>query len=119
MPHCTKCGAAIADNAAFCPACGAGQTQHNPGASPASSQSGLQENVAGALCYVLGWITGLIFFFVDKRPYVLCVMTTYLRRERDGEEAISTISLAAWRMFDRLARASEYGRVVSTANTSR
>jgi beta-lactamase class A len=57
--------------------------------------------------------------FVDKRPYILCVMTTYLRRERDGEEAISNISLAAWRMFDRMARASEYGRVVSPANSSR
>jgi beta-lactamase class A len=57
--------------------------------------------------------------FVDKRPYILCVMTTYLRRERDGEEAISNISLAAWRMFDRIARASEYGRVVSPGNTSR
>ena len=57
--------------------------------------------------------------FVDKRPYVLCVMTTYLHRERDGEEAISNISLAAWRMFDRLARASEYGRVISPANSSR
>jgi beta-lactamase class A len=57
--------------------------------------------------------------FVDKRPYVLCVMTTYLRRERDGEEAISSISLAAWRMFDRLARASEYGRVISPGNSSR
>jgi uncharacterized membrane protein len=34
------------------------------------SQSGLQENVAGALCYVFGWITGLIFFFIDKRPFV-------------------------------------------------
>jgi len=22
------------------------------------------------LCYVLGWITGLIFFLIDKRPYV-------------------------------------------------
>src|ERR1700719_2972814 len=32
--------------------------------------SGLQENVAGLLCYVLGWITGLIFFFIDKRPFV-------------------------------------------------
>ena len=31
--------------------------------------------------------------FVEKRPFVLCVMTTYLRRERDGEEAISNISL--------------------------
>ena len=57
--------------------------------------------------------------FVDKRPYVLCIMTTYLHRERDGEEAISNISLAAWRMFDRLARASEYGRVISPGNSSR
>jgi beta-lactamase class A len=55
--------------------------------------------------------------FVDKRPYVLCVMTTYLRHERDGEEAISNVSLAAWRMFDRLARGSEYGRVVSPGNS--
>jgi beta-lactamase class A len=57
--------------------------------------------------------------FVDKRPYILCVMTTYLRHERDGEEAISNISLAAWRMFDRLARGSEYGRVISPGNSSR
>lgn len=57
--------------------------------------------------------------FVDKRPYILCVMTTYLHRERDGEEAISNISLAAWRMFDRLARASEHGRVISPGNSSR
>jgi len=57
--------------------------------------------------------------FVGKHPYILCVMTTYLRHERDGEEAISNISLAAWRMFDRIARASEYGRVVSPGNNSR
>jgi len=57
--------------------------------------------------------------FVDKRPFVLCIMTTYLHRERDGEEAISNIALAAWRMFDRLARASEYGRVISPGNSSR
>src|SRR4030088_1028803 len=57
--------------------------------------------------------------FIDKRPFVLCVMTTYLHRERDGEEAISNISLAAWQMFDRLARASEYGRVISPGNSSK
>jgi beta-lactamase class A len=57
--------------------------------------------------------------FVEKRPYILCVMTTYLHRERDGEQAISKISLEAWRMFDRIARASEYGRVISPGNSSR
>src|SRR5271169_3989237 len=57
--------------------------------------------------------------FLDKRPYILCVMTTYLRRERDGEEAISTISLAEWRMFDLLSRASDYGRVISPGNSNK
>ncbi|MFC1955005.1 DUF4870 domain-containing protein [Chloroflexota bacterium] len=28
--------------------------------------SGLQENVAGLLCYVLGWITGIIFLLIEK-----------------------------------------------------
>lgn len=57
--------------------------------------------------------------FVPNRPYGICVMESYLRREREGEEAISDISLAAWRMFDRLSRASEYGRVISPGNSSR
>jgi beta-lactamase class A len=57
--------------------------------------------------------------FVEKRPYVLCVMTTYLRHEHEGEEAISRVSLAVWRMFDSLGRASEYGRVVSPGNSSK
>src|SRR5205823_6061703 len=57
--------------------------------------------------------------FLDDRPYILCVMTTYLRRERDGEEAISKISADTFHMFDRLARASEYGRVISPSNSSR
>ena len=57
--------------------------------------------------------------FVEGRPYVMCVMTAYLRNERDGEEAISKVSLAAWRMFDRLSRATEYGRVVSPGNGTR
>jgi beta-lactamase class A len=57
--------------------------------------------------------------FLEKRPYILCVMTTYLRRERDGEEAISKTSLDTYRMFDRLSRASEYGRVISPANSGK
>ncbi len=57
--------------------------------------------------------------FVEGRPYVICVMTAFLRNEREGEEAISKVSLAAWQMFDRLSRATEYGRVVSPGNGSR
>ena len=57
--------------------------------------------------------------FAGKRPYIICVMTTYLSNERAGEEAISKISGAAYRMFDRLGRASEYGRVVSPSNSSK
>ena len=71
MAFCGKCGAQVADGVAFCPACGtpAGAAAGGTGAA-ASGTSGLAENVAGALCYVLGWITGLIFFLVDKRPFV-------------------------------------------------
>ena len=36
----------------------------------AGTQSGLSENVAGLLSYALWWVTGLIFYFTDKRPYV-------------------------------------------------
>jgi uncharacterized membrane protein len=35
-----------------------------------STQPGIAENVAGLLCYAFGWVTGLIFFLIDKRPFV-------------------------------------------------
>lgn len=55
--------------------------------------------------------------FTGKRPYAISVMTAYLRREKDGGDAITKISSAAYQMFDRLSRASEYGRVVSLHDT--
>jgi uncharacterized membrane protein len=74
MAFCTKCGTAVADNASFCPACGAAQpeasasqTAPTPGA---SAQAQMSENVAGLLSYLVGWVTGLIFFVIDKRPFV-------------------------------------------------
>lgn len=30
----------------------------------------MQENVAGMLCYLLWWVTGIIFLLIDKRPWV-------------------------------------------------
>lgn len=51
-----------------CPKCG---TSCNVSAETAD-QSGVvfAENTAGILCYLLGWITGIVFFIVDKRPFV-------------------------------------------------
>ncbi|MDQ1409712.1 MAG: beta-lactamase class, partial [Acidobacteriaceae bacterium] len=56
--------------------------------------------------------------FLQNRPFIICVMTTYLARERDGEEAIAKISAAAYRLFDRLGRSSQYGRVISERNSA-
>jgi beta-lactamase class A len=55
--------------------------------------------------------SGIIF--APNRPFVLCIMATYLRNERAGEKAISEIAAAAYSHFDRLGRASPYGRVIS------
>lgn len=56
--------------------------------------------------------------FLKTRPYVICVMTTYLASERAGEDAITQISAAAYGIFDRLGRASDLGRVISPSNGS-
>jgi len=50
---------------------------------------------------------------VKNRPYILCVMTAYLKDEREGSAAIRKIAALTYSYFDRVGRASEYGRVVS------
>ena len=30
----------------------------------AETETGIQENVAGLLCYILGWITGIVFLII-------------------------------------------------------
>lgn len=72
MAFCKACGQDIGE-AAFCPKCGAGQGAAAPPAVVGSSESptaGMDENVAGLLCYLFGWISGLIFLLIDKRPFV-------------------------------------------------
>src|SRR3984885_7418412 len=64
MSFCQSCGAALADGATFCPTC-SGRAQVM-GAPPVAN-SGLQANTAGALAYLAGIITGIIFLVID--PY--------------------------------------------------
>ena len=35
------------------------------------TSTGLQENVAGLLCYVLGWISGIVFLLLEKENKVV------------------------------------------------
>lgn len=65
MPFCSACGAEVGADVSSCPKCG------KPVATPgAAAGTGLEENLAGLLCYLVGWITGLVFFLIDKRPFV-------------------------------------------------
>ena len=50
---------------------------------------------------------------LPDRPYVATIMTTYLRRDADGDAAIREVSAALYDTFDRLARSSELGRIIS------
>jgi uncharacterized membrane protein len=71
MAFCKACGTELG-GAAFCPKCGASQTAAAVpmATAPAASSEGLAENVAGLLCYAVGWLTGIIFLLIDKRPFV-------------------------------------------------
>jgi uncharacterized membrane protein len=72
--YCSSCGTQMVDNAAFCPSCGKAAVAGSTGAAPAPAQvqqgstasaSGLQDNVAGALAYLV--IPAIVFLVVE--PY--------------------------------------------------
>src|SRR4030042_6593238 len=69
---CSKCGAENPEGAKFCSKCGAGlgvaTTPTEGTAKPeAESSTGMSANVAGLLCYVAGWITGIVFVVLEKK----------------------------------------------------
>ena len=75
MPFCASCGSAVEGR--FCPKCGAAVA----GAAPAGTPMGastvppvqttaavpMADNVASMLCYILGFITGILFLVIQ--PY--------------------------------------------------
>jgi uncharacterized membrane protein len=71
MAFCKACGGELG-GAAFCPKCGANQGAPSGAVMAAADAptSGMDENVAGLLCYLFGWLSGLIFLLIDKRPFV-------------------------------------------------
>ena len=64
---CSKCGAENPEGAKFCSKCGT-ELGVLPATKPeAESSTGLSANVAGLLCYVAGWITGIVFVVLEKK----------------------------------------------------
>lgn len=48
--------------------------------------------------------------FIPGHPFVITVMTSYLKDDSEGERAIEEIARRAYGYFDRLAQSSSYGR---------
>src|ERR1700677_531224 len=84
MSFCQTCGSSLTDGSTTCPACGATQgvagSSAAPGPIPGSvpgpipgampqalpaAGAGLTPNVAGALAYLVGAITGILFLVID------------------------------------------------------
>jgi uncharacterized membrane protein len=69
---CSKCGAENPDGAKFCSKCGAelgapAKLSEAAAKPEAESSTGMSANVAGLLCYVLTWVTGIIFVVLEKK----------------------------------------------------
>src|SRR5690349_14610558 len=85
MAFCANCGSAVSEGAGFCAGCGkpvgatapvavaqpVGQGAQAAAMQPVSTaqptSTGLTSNVAGALAYILGFITGIVFLVLE--PY--------------------------------------------------
>jgi beta-lactamase class A len=50
--------------------------------------------------------------FTKNRPYILCIMATYLKDEGEGEQAIERGSRAAYDYFSRIGAGLQYGRQI-------
>src|ERR1700677_1954786 len=79
MTRCSTCGASLGNGAVFCASCGAPQARAAPWRPPPPAEvPGPQSmaeipNVAGALAYLLGFISGLYFFWNERyqqNPFV-------------------------------------------------
>jgi uncharacterized membrane protein len=70
MSFCQNCGHRLPENSPICPFCTPAQAAPAApaatyAAAPAPTAAGLQPNVAGALAYLAGFITGIIFLVID------------------------------------------------------
>lgn len=79
IPYCQECGTEISEDDKFCPKCGAevsmvqdiqvsGVGNESSGGRKRSVKTslGLEENVEGALAYLLGFLSGIALFILEE-----------------------------------------------------
>lgn len=76
--YCSSCGEEVDPSATFCENCGEAVSSGESGETDPSRETatrtpesagtggGLEPNVAGALSYLLGFVTGLVFFLIEE-----------------------------------------------------
>ncbi len=70
MKYCPDCGEEIPENAAFCPECGAELKRTKRTQKKSNKTSlGLEENLEGALAYLLVFVSGIILYFIEEKSY--------------------------------------------------
>lgn len=73
-----------------------------PSAVPVANKTGTLEGVAAD--------AGIVY--LADRPYIFVAATTYLKSNAAGQAAIRSASQAAFDYFNRIAKSSEFGRVI-------
>ncbi|WP_252698924.1 hypothetical protein [Natronosalvus vescus] len=66
--YCQQCGEELSSQRTFCTDCGSsgGGTAHESRGST-EIVGGLEEHVAGTLCYLFGFVTGIVFLLLEDR----------------------------------------------------
>lgn len=76
MPYCKECGAELEEDATYCSNCGAPVAEETESSRPRRKKDygtslDMEENIEAVLTYVLGWITGIVFWVIEnKNEYV-------------------------------------------------
>jgi len=97
---CSKCGAENPDGAKFCSKCGAelgvpAKSSETVAKPETESSTGMTANVAGLLCYVLGWVTGIVFVVLEKK-------STFVRFHAWQSIMTFGVLFVAWLVLSRM-----------------
>ena len=97
---CSKCGTENPKGAKFCSKCGAElSAPAKPSEAVAKpeteSSTGMSANVAGLLCYVAGWITGIVFVVWEKK-------STFVKFHAWQSIMTFGVLFAAWLILSRM-----------------